>query len=88
MGYSVKLGRYPSRFLAVAFHYVEVAEDGQADFHKELEAEKGEDGEVDIGELLGERPVFLHHRHRCSGWAAGPGQIQVLNVLGSGPGCS
>ncbi|XP_059765785.1 uncharacterized protein LOC132356727 [Balaenoptera ricei] len=88
LGYSVKFSRYPGRLLAVAFHYVEVTEDGEADFHKELETEQGEDGEVDVRELLSEGPAFFYHRHRCpSPAAAALGQIQVPNVPGSGPGC-
>ena len=88
MGYSVKFSRYPGRLLAVAFHYVEVTEDGEADFHKELETEQGEDGEVDVRELLSEGPAFFDHRHRCpSPAAAALGQIQVPNVPGPGPGC-
>lgn len=67
LGYSVKLSCYPGRLLAVALHDVEVAEDGEADLHEELEAEEGEDGEVDIGQLLRERPALLQHRHRGPG---------------------
>lgn len=59
LGYSIKLSCYPCGFLAVAFHYVEVTEDGQADFHKKLETEQRKDREVDIGKLLGKRSAFL-----------------------------
>lgn len=59
LGYSVKFSCYPRGLLSVAFHDVEVTEDGKADFHKKFKTEKGEDGKIDIGELLSKRPAFF-----------------------------
>lgn len=60
---SVKLCSYPGCLRTVPLHYVEVAQDAKADLHKQFEAEEGEYGEVDIGQVLGETVVF--HRRHC-----------------------
>lgn len=62
----VKLRCNAGCLLAVPLDDVEVRQDVEADLDEELEAEQGEDGEINIGELRSEGPTLQDVRHRAS----------------------
>lgn len=51
--------------LPVPLDHIEMCEDVQADLDKELEAEQGEDGQIDVGVPRAEWPLLQKVSHCC-----------------------